>query len=157
MISAVTKHKNSSLQSQGFLHQLPTIVAAPEERYLPFPLTDIQQAYWAGRQEGVELGGVTTHRYFEIDCDGLDPERLNLAWQRVVDRHDMLRAIVSSDGRQRVLKSVPPYQIPTLDLRRADPDAVESGLKAVRESMSHQVLPSDQWPLFEIRASLLEN
>ncbi len=91
------KHENN-LQSQGSAHQLPAIVAAPEDRYLPFPLTDIQQGYWAGRLEGVELEGVTTHRYFEIDCDGLDQERLNLAWQRLVDRHDMLRAIVSSDG-----------------------------------------------------------
>ena len=105
---------------------------------------------WAGRLEGVELGGVTTHRYFEIDCDGFDQERLNLAWQRVVDRHDMLRAIVFLHGRQRVLKTVPPYRIKTLDLRRADPETVRSGLNAVRESMSHQVLPSDRWPLFEI-------
>jgi pyochelin synthetase len=157
MTPAPAKHENNNLSSQGSLHQLPTIVAAPEERYIPFPLTDIQQAYWAGRLEDVELGGVTTHRYFEIDCDGLDQERLNLAWQRVVDRHDMLRAIVSSDGRQRILKTVPPYRIKTLDLRRDDPDAVRSGLNAVRESMSHQVLPSDQWPLFEIRACLLDD
>ena len=156
MIPAVAKPEDSSSQSQGSVHQSPRIVAAPEERYLPFPLTDIQQAYWAGRLEGVELGGVTTHRYFEIDCEGLDLEHLNLAWQRLVDRHDMLRAIVSSDGRQRILKTVPAYRIKTLDLRRADPDTVQSGLNAVRESMSHQVLPSDQWPLFEVRASLLD-
>jgi hypothetical protein len=79
MTPAVTKRRNSSLQSHGLLHQLATIAAAPEERYLPFPLTDIQQAYWLGRQEGVELGGVTTHRYCEIECEGLGPERLSSA------------------------------------------------------------------------------
>ena len=157
MIPAVAKPEDSSSQSQGFLRQLPTIVAVAEERHLPFPLTDIQQAYWAGRLEGVELGGVTTHRYFEIDCEGLDLERLNVSWQQVIDRHDMLRAIVSSDGHQRILKTVPLYKIKTLDLRRADLDTVQSGLNAVRESMSHQVLPSDQWPLFEVRASLLDD
>jgi pyochelin synthetase len=157
MTSALAKHENDYLQSQGSGRHLPAIVAAPEERYQPFPLTDIQEAYWAGRLEGVELGGVTTHRYFEIDCEGLDYERLNLAWQRVVNRHDMLRAIVSSDGWQHVLKSVPPYRIKILDLRKADSDTIQSGLNAVRENMSHQVLPSDQWPLFEIRASLLDD
>ena len=157
MTSAVAKHESNHLQSQGSGCDLPAIVAAPKDRYLPFPLTDIQEAYWAGRLEGVELGGVTTHRYFEIDCDGLDLDRLNHAWQRVVDRHDMLRAIVSSDGWQHVLKTVPPYRIKTLDLRRADPETLRSDLNAVRESMSHQVLPSDQWPLFEIRASLLDD
>jgi pyochelin synthetase len=133
----------------------PSIVAVPEQRHVPFPLTDIQQAYWVGRRKDVELGGVTTHYYCEIDCHGLDLERLSLAWQRVVARHDMLRAIISSDGQQRILETVPPYQISITDLRAYGPEVVDSRLKSVRHSMSHLVLPSDRWPLFDIRASLL--
>jgi hypothetical protein len=30
-------------------------------------------------------------------------------------------------------------------------------MEAVRESLSHQVIPSDRWPLFEIRASVLDD
>jgi hypothetical protein len=133
----------------------PSIVAAPEQRYAPFPLTDIQQAYWVGRREDIELGGVTTHYYCEIDCHGLDLECLSLAWQRVVARHDMVRAIISADGRQRILETVPPYQIDVIDLRADGPEIVDSRLKSVRHSISHLVLPSDRWPLFDIRASLL--
>src|SRR5215211_6120755 len=36
-------------------------------RYEPFPLTDIQHAYWVGRHPAVELGGVATHFYVELE------------------------------------------------------------------------------------------
>lgn len=155
--SAVAESRSRDRESRHHGLPLPTIVPALEQRYLPFPLTDIQQAYWVGRQMSVALGGVSTHRYFEIDCDGLDLERLNLAWQRVVDRHDMLRAIITPDGQQQILQTVPPYQIKILDLRAVHPDEVQARLQALCEDMSHQVLPSDQWPVWEIRVSLLED
>lgn len=134
---------------------LPPINFHPELRYLPFPLTNIQQAYWVGRGEGVELGGVSTHYYHEVDCQGLDLQRLTAAWNCVIDRHDMLRAIVLPAGQQQVLEEVPPYECAVLDLRNADKETVAAGLAEVRDQMSHLVLPSDQWPLFEIRATLL--
>ena len=59
----------------------------------------------------------------ELECVDVDLERLNLAWQRLIDRHDMLRAIVLPEGQQQVLERVPPYQIEVLDLRGHDPQA----------------------------------
>ena len=52
--------------------KLPTIVPVLEQRHLPFPLTDLQQAYWAGRSGAFELGNVSTHFYMEIESVGLD-------------------------------------------------------------------------------------
>ncbi|HSF40409.1 MAG TPA: amino acid adenylation domain-containing protein, partial [Thermoanaerobaculia bacterium] len=66
---------------------------APADRHLPFPLTDIQQAYWVGRTGELDLGHVTSHRYVELEGEGLDLARLERAWQRLIDRHDMLRAV----------------------------------------------------------------
>jgi amino acid adenylation domain-containing protein len=136
---------------------LPTIVPAPEQRHLPFPLTDLQQAYWVGRSGAFELGNVACHYYQEFDHIGMDLERLTLAWQRLIERHDMLRAVVLPDGQQQILEEVPPYQIEVLDLRGQDSPAVSSQLEALRRRMSHQVLPTDQWPLFEIRATRLDD
>jgi amino acid adenylation domain-containing protein len=135
---------------------LPTIIPDHDRRCEPFPLNDIQQAYWIGRNDFVELGNVAAHIYLELESANLDLERLNAAWQQVVDRHDMLRAVVLPDGQQQVLAQVPPYQIERLDLRGLEPDVVQVWLENVREQLSHQVLETDQWPLFEIRASQLD-
>jgi amino acid adenylation domain-containing protein len=133
------------------------IATASDQRYLPFPLTDMQQAYWVGRNSGFEMGNVATHMYEEFENEALDLERLNHAWQQLIARHDMLRAIVLPDGRQQILREVPPYRIAVTDLRGQAPEYVAAYLAQVRQQMSHQVLPSDRWPLFDLRASRLDD
>jgi amino acid adenylation domain-containing protein len=136
---------------------LPVVVADRSGRYQPFPLTDIQQAYWIGRGGAFELGNVGAHLYWEFETPKLEPKRLGLAWQRLIDRHDMLRAIVLADGQQKVLRDVPPYQVAVLDLRDDDAAEVASQLDAVRQRMSYEVFSVDQWPLFDIRVSRLDD
>jgi amino acid adenylation domain-containing protein len=135
---------------------LPTIVPAPEQRYEPFPLTDMQHAFWVGRSGAIELGSVSNHGYYEIEGNDLNLERLNWALQQLVKRHDMLRAVVLPDGQQQILEQVPAYPFEVLDLRGKDEAFVKAQLEAIRERMSHQVLPSDQWPLFDFRATCLD-
>ncbi|OEJ27976.1 hypothetical protein AR457_29385 [Streptomyces agglomeratus] len=133
------------------------VVPRPEDRHEPFPLTDIQHAYWVGRGSAVELGGVSTHIYFELEREGLDPGRLESSLRAVIARHDMLRAVVRPDGQQRILAEVPPYEIAVADLRGLDPDKQEQEILRSRAEMDHQVLPADRWPLFDIRASRLDD
>jgi amino acid adenylation domain-containing protein/non-ribosomal peptide synthase protein (TIGR01720 family) len=135
--------------------ELPRIVPDGERRHEPFPLTEMQQAYWIGRRGDLELGGVGTHAFWEIDFAGLDLARFERALARLIAHHDMLRAVFQPDGLQRILATVPPYRLGTLDLRRLPASRTGPGLAQVRRRMSHQVLPSDRWPLFEIRVSLL--
>src|SRR6185503_7538893 len=51
---------------------LPTIMPVPECWYEPFPLNDIQQAYWIGRGDAFDLGNIATHGYLEVESDELD-------------------------------------------------------------------------------------
>jgi amino acid adenylation domain-containing protein len=134
----------------------PTLVPDKAQRHLPFPLTDVQQAYWLGRSGELELSNVATHGYIEFEATMLDLERLTQAVQSLITRHEMLRTIILPDGQQQILANVPPYQIKTLDLHNQEPMAVETQLANLRQQLSHQVLPADQWPLFEIRATLLD-
>ena len=129
------------------------IIPAPQDRLLPFPLTDIQQAYWIGRTAAIELGGVACQVYYEMEFAGLDVPRLNRAWQHLIERHDMLRAVVRTDGQQQILGQVPAYRFEILDLAGRDSHAVTSELERIREAMSHRVTAADQWPLFEIRVT----
>ncbi|HLX08766.1 MAG TPA: amino acid adenylation domain-containing protein, partial [Thermoanaerobaculia bacterium] len=134
---------------------LPRIEPAPGERCEPFPLTEIQQAYLIGRSGAYALGRVACHSYFEFDGPPLDVERLARSWNVLVERHDMLRAVVLPDGRQQVLARVPAYDIAVADLRELAPEAVAARLAALREELSQQAREPHRWPLFEVRATWL--
>ncbi|MBE8520938.1 amino acid adenylation domain-containing protein [Amycolatopsis sp. H6(2020)] len=134
---------------------LPSAEPRPDRRHEPFPLTDIQHAYVIGRNRGLELGGVSSHYYLEFDSPALDLLRLTEALNKVIARHDMLRAVVNTDGSQRVLEQVPPYRIASADLRAEPPAARLAAIASIRAELGDQVLPADQWPLFDIRATKL--
>ncbi len=123
--------------------------ARPDERFEPFPLTDVQEAYWIGRGGGFEMGNVATHIYAEVDIEGLDLDRYERAWQRLIDRHDMLRAIVRPDGMQQVLEHTPAFVIQRQDVTGRSPDAAEAALATTRHELSHQILP--QRPMAALR------
>ncbi len=127
-------------------------------RHHPFPLTPIQHAYWMGRTELIEYGGVACHVLFEWDKRHaeFDLERFERAWNALVRRHDMLRMVVDADGRQRILPDVPFYRSERRDLRRLSPDQRERALEETRQALSYRVLPADQWPLFELVVSELD-
>jgi epothilone synthetase B len=129
-----------------------TIVPDSERRYEPFPLTEIQQAYWLGRDPAFPLGGVGIHGYLELDCRDLDVARLEKAWNETICRHDMMRVIVLVDGTAKIIENVAPYRIAVEDLTAAGPQAQRSRIDALRARMSHQVFDVSHWPLFEIRA-----
>lgn len=125
------------------------------ERSLPFPLTDIQEAYWVGRNIALELGNVAPQRWIEIEGNDLDINRFTLALRRLIDRHDMLRAIIRQDGQQQILSHVTPYEIDVLDLRGYASEVVTQRLREVRRSVSLEQFVTFQWPLFSVRASQL--
>ena len=135
---------------------LPKAQTDPLHRYEPFPLSDIQQAYLIGRQEGVELGNVGCHNYFEVDVADWDPQRFEDALNKLICRHEMLRGIILPEGCQQILKEVPRYQVKCADLRGQSPSAAEAHIETVRREMAQYVHPTDVWPLFEFRATLLD-
>ena len=137
-------------------HPLPQIATNEAQRYQPFPLTEIQQAYLIGRDNSFDLSNVSTHVYAEVDAVDLDLKKFEQAWQHLIQKHEMMRVVVNADGYQQILAQVPDYQIEALDLRTADPEVANSKLLALRERLSHQLLSTDTWPLFEVRAALLE-
>ncbi|NET03149.1 MAG: amino acid adenylation domain-containing protein [Symploca sp. SIO2B6] len=144
-------------QTETSTNSVAIIEPDPSRKYEPFPLTDIQQAYWIGRSGIFDLGNVAINGYVEFEVSNLDLSRLSVAWQKLIDRHDMLRAVVLPTGEQKILEKVPPYEISILDLRRLESKEQEVRLLAIREKLSHQILPSDQWPLFDIRATYLND
>ncbi|MFH8440182.1 amino acid adenylation domain-containing protein [Streptomyces sp. NPDC018026] len=83
----------------------PRVAAAdPEPRPSgrPFPVTDLQSAYQVGESDFPELA---TPAYIAhgFEVPDLDTGRWHGALRMVLTRHEMLRAAVGPDGRQRVV------------------------------------------------------
>jgi amino acid adenylation domain-containing protein len=123
-----------------------TLVPAPEAGHEPFPLTELQRAYWIGRDDSIELGGRPSFAALEIRLDPqVDPDRLEAAWARLRRRHPMLRAVITPDGRQRIA----PEGGGTGFLRR-DATTCPGAGEEVREALREIVADVHRGPLIAI-------
>ncbi|MDF9817163.1 hypothetical protein M2266_006476 [Streptomyces sp. SPB162] len=91
----------------------------------------------------------------QFESVGFDVVRAGLALDRLVGRHEMLRAVVRGDGRQQVLEVVPPVVVGLEDLSGVEGGVAAGRVAAVRDELSHEVRPADVWPLFEVRVQVL--
>lgn len=119
-------------------------------RFESFPLTDVQSAYLLGRQHLFDYGGVSCHVYLEVCYPQLDGVRTEAAWNQLVLRHDMLRATIDENGRQRVLESVPQLKVPYTDISVLDKELASKRLDAIRQDMGHRIYDAGNWPLFDL-------
>ncbi|MEV3965519.1 long-chain-fatty-acid--CoA ligase [Nocardia sp. NPDC050193] len=127
-------------------------------------LTVTQAAYWIGRRADIALGGVAPWCYFEIDRTAQqlitgDPvseiEALQVAWNRLIADHDMLRLEITADGRAHLPPSRPEYEITHTDLRGFSDRQAVTVLAESSAAKSHQVRDPARWPLFDITAAIL--
>ncbi|KZS66365.1 Phenyloxazoline synthase MbtB [Mycobacterium pseudokansasii] len=126
--------------------QLP--VPAAEET--PFPLAPMQHAYWVGRSDEQELGGVAAHLYVEFDGAGIDPGRLERAVSDLVARHPMLRTRFLPDGTQQTMPRPGGPVFGVVDLRGHSPDKLQSTLAELRHGKTHQRLGIEDGQVIDI-------
>ncbi|MFD5734902.1 amino acid adenylation domain-containing protein [Streptomyces sioyaensis] len=143
-----TLHLATTAEDEPAPATAPVLVPDPDHAHEPFPLTDVQAAYHTGRDPRFTLGGVGTWHYTEFDGTDVDLERLERAWNVLVRRHGMLRAVVE-DGHQRVLPDVPAVRIPVAG---ASAEGASEALAGLRARLSQQVRDPAQWPLFAVEA-----
>ncbi|XXY48838.1 amino acid adenylation domain-containing protein [Sorangium sp. So ce269] len=141
--------------SGGREGEAPIASPGDGEPEAPFAPTDVQRAYLVGRESAFDLGGVGCHGYLERECDGLDLERFERAWNRVIARHGMLRSVFTEDGLQRAQRKVPRFEPKVWDLRAMAPADAGRTLDDIRHRLSHRVFAPTEWPLFDVGVSLL--
>ncbi|WP_208649086.1 non-ribosomal peptide synthetase [Mycobacterium innocens] len=112
----------------------------PAAEETPFPLAPMQHAYWVGRSDEQELGGVAAHLYVEFDGAGIDPGRLERAVSDLAARHPMLRTRFLPDGTQQTMPRPGGPVFGVVDLRGHSSEKVESTLAELRHRKTHQRL-----------------
>lgn len=137
--------------------KLPKMIVNPEKWNEPFPLTDVQQSYWLGRNGGFALGDVSTHCYFEMNCGNLDTSLAEKKWRELIAHHGMMRAVFLNDGQnQKILKDVPDYEIMVYDFMK-NTESAEKQVQVIRNEMEQQIFDTSKWPLFDVRFSKLSD
>ena len=156
------QHANIELMAKAIddrrlspVYGLPAMVSCPEKRFEEFALTDLQQAYWTGRNPDFEMGNVSTHGYLEIEAENLDTGFFGDALQVLIARHDSLRMRITPDGKQITLPRVPRYDPAFLDLRGMSDEVIAAELDSIRDEMPKRVFDVHEWPLFEVRLTKL--
>lgn len=112
-----------------------------------FPLTDVQYAYWVGRDEGQALGGIGCHAYLEFDGKSVNQSRLQHAWSAVQYHHPMLRACFLHNGTQKILDK--PYKelIRINDYSSLSEEEAQKSALSVRDRLSHRKLQIEKGKL----------
>lgn len=109
-----------------------------------FDLTSIQEAYFFGRDDSYELGGISANYYFEVELEPVIPEELERAFNLTVKGNEALRSIITEDGKQAVLDEVPWYHIEVMVLDD----------EQKREELRHQwekfMYPLETWPMYRV-------
>jgi acyl transferase domain-containing protein/non-ribosomal peptide synthetase component F/SAM-dependent methyltransferase len=132
----------------------PQLQVRDQDRDQPFPFTDIQEAFFAGRTLGAAMHSANAHIYAElVGGRELDIYKLSQSWSALIARHDMLRAVIVEGGQMRIQASTPPYKIGVVDLRRARSQG-RAPVQALRDRMEAQVFSGSTWPMFEVAVSI---
>lgn len=106
------------------------------------PLTAIQTAYVVGQTAGCELGNVNAHYYIEYTIESLNVERLEQMINLVISKNDVLRLIVTHEGKASFLDNVPYYSVPIYSLYD------ENVREQKRLERSHHRYNYYKWPMF---------
>jgi pyochelin synthetase len=146
----LNENKESVINELRLRQETITVLPEPEKLHEPFPLTDVQAAYLFGQHSAFGFGDVNCHMYVELEFDDLQSKRLEDAWNYLIERHEMLRAIFNKEGFQQVLTQVPSYKIQVKDIQRASPEKVEKTIASIRDKMGHRIYNTEKWPLFEL-------
>ena len=133
----------------------PAGVAVLEDKdfYLPFPLSPIQMAYLLGRSDQFDMGGISTNVYQESEIM-VDLEALNLSFNKLLNRHPMLKIVFRADGQQQ-FHPVDRYKIRNTDLSGYGRDAQREFIEQERSRLNNYLFDASQWPLFEISTCTL--
>lgn len=133
------------------LNRETEVLRAPQDRFEPFPLTDVQAAYSVGRTSAFRWGGVGCHGYAEFAVDHTvarpDARAYRNAWHKVVEAHDMLRCVVQPDGYQVIS---PGLADGLTVLESADHQRILDERARIAQELAQRTYPLGHGPMYDI-------
>ncbi len=142
----------SSAQLQAVL--VPDADAALEGatdlRSQAFALTDLQRAYYLGESGVFALGDMVAHQYFEFEMPRFELARWIDAWDKVTQRHPMLRCYIDAGEQWRCSGGTQHYQPHLYDFSDLSADEAQARIDRQRQRLKSHAPTTRQWPLYEV-------
>ncbi|WP_255293766.1 non-ribosomal peptide synthetase [Bacillus wiedmannii] len=148
--------QNQFDEAKKYLHN-QSVSTLIDDKHEPFPLSDIQESFSVGKFIGRGIDNVGCHAYFEIQEYNLDVKLLKETWNQLLQYHEMLQVVVLPNRTQQVLQHVPEYDFKVYDVRGKNTKDITKHFNEVRDKMSHKVYRENEWPLFEICITKMDN
>lgn len=149
--------KKNKQQIIEYLLREKEIKPDAEHKYNPFPLTDVQAAYMLGNSSVYEFGGFSCHTYFEVKTDFTDISILEKAWNKVIEKHDMLRAVIYEEGYQVIQKEVPWQKVLLNSIVTKPIEKQDQCIAEVRSRLAQKKYDVGEWPLCELEATFFDD
>ncbi len=113
----------------------------PTSRFEPFPLTDVQYAYWLGQQGLFPLGNVGTHAYYEAEFESLDIQRVEDSLKMLTDE-EAAKLINEDELKMTALENAEQNGIVFIDeIDKVAKRQETSGADVSREGVQRDLLP----------------
>ncbi len=152
LMQAATIERQAVVVENGEkINQVVEVKPDLENRYEPFDLTDVQRAYLMGRDDIFQLGGTSTHGYYEYEIE-LDLQRFQIALNKVIASQPMLRAVMVPGGKQKILPVTTEYRMEVFDARTFSEEEYQAYILTEREKYNHEIFHPYTWPLFRFKA-----
>ncbi len=148
--------QNQLDEAKKYLHN-ESVSTLIDDKHEPFPLSDIQESFSVGKFIGREIDNVGCHVYFEIEEYNLDIRLLKETWNQLLQYHEMLQVVVLPNRTQQVLQHIPEYDFKVYDLRGENTGSIAQHFNDIRDRMSHKLYKENDWPLFEICITKVDN
>lgn len=120
----------------------------------PFSLMNFQETLYFHRKGFVrnEPSRLSCFIFLELMLDGeIEARRLERAFDRIIARHPMLRAVIDDSldrPRLKILETVPPFRIQDHDISHLPPEEQRALLTRRGRDMNDIRFEIDRWPLF---------
>ena len=119
-----------------------------------YPMTDLQQAFFIGREATVALGNCASHSYAEILCPEYTKEKVEAVIRNLVKRHPMLRCYFDDLGNHHTVDDIQ-ISLTEHDFTGVSQEEREVKLTKIRQRMENTILNTNIAPLARVEISKL--
>lgn len=117
-----------------------------------FPMSDMRKAYWIKITDGILENSSRMQYYYEYELSKFNLDKFKNAWNKVVNRHDMLRIVALDDGKQQILDPLENDLFIYTYLQELEQTKKQEIYDAIQDKLSHLKFNCSELPQLDFHS-----